>query len=345
MTDTPRTIDSKHRIRTFLGWCALVATILGTLVLWTGGDAWWPTFLLLYTPRWIWLGAIFVIAMGWRHRRRMLLQLVVAVPLVAFGLMGVNIGTFRGAPADAGAIRVLTLNAEGHTDAIQRTLDLARREDVSMVAIQECPPMTRTTVTAPEGWEFRQVSELCFYSRYPVSGDLEIADRDETEMGYKGTIARAHVAGPSGPLVVGLVHLRSVHGPLQEFIDFSEFFKQGPYVRREAAKREAGTATAVQWFSQPENEATLILGDFNLPPESGFFRRYWLGWQDAFAVVGWGTGYTWHSRWHGLRIDHILVKRPAKVWRADVAPNVGSDHRPLLAEVTLPSVQRTSTTR
>ena len=54
----------------------------------------------------------------------------------------------------------------------------------------------------------------------------------------------------------------------------------------------------------------------------------------GFEVAGWGYGYTRPSRaWIG--IDRILATAGSRFRWCEVGPRVGSDHRPMMAEVVL----------
>ena len=78
----------------------------------------------------------------------------------------------------------------------------------------------------------------------------------------------------------------------------------------------------------------LLVGDFNTPPASAIFRRVWGHCTDAFGTAGWGWGYTFVNHRTTVRIDHILA---GPGWRCDrcwVGPDVGSQHRPVLADLT-----------
>jgi endonuclease/exonuclease/phosphatase (EEP) superfamily protein YafD len=78
-----------------------------------------------------------------------------------------------------------------------------------------------------------------------------------------------------------------------------------------------------------------VAGDFNAPVESVIYQESWGDWTNAFSAAGWGFGRTRMSRWIRARIDHILSDDRWVVHRSWVGPDVGSDHRPLFAELRL----------
>ena len=79
----------------------------------------------------------------------------------------------------------------------------------------------------------------------------------------------------------------------------------------------------------------VVLGDFNTPVESAFFRESWGGLADAFSVAGTGFGMTKYNGWIRVRIDHVLVSDEWHVDRAQVGNETYSDHRPLIVDLTL----------
>jgi endonuclease/exonuclease/phosphatase (EEP) superfamily protein YafD len=77
----------------------------------------------------------------------------------------------------------------------------------------------------------------------------------------------------------------------------------------------------------------LLAGDFNLTVEHPLYRHEWSSYANAFSEAGLGLGQTKFTRLFGIRIDHILCGtgwRPVDCW---VGPDVGSDHRPVLADL------------
>jgi endonuclease/exonuclease/phosphatase (EEP) superfamily protein YafD len=90
---------------------------------------------------------------------------------------------------------------------------------------------------------------------------------------------------------------------------------------------------------------TIVAGDFNLPVESAIYRTHWGDLRNAFSRAGIGTGYTKHTRYWGVRIDHVLASGDIGTHRSFVGRDVGSDHLPLIADLVLPTTQRTNTAR
>jgi endonuclease/exonuclease/phosphatase (EEP) superfamily protein YafD len=80
---------------------------------------------------------------------------------------------------------------------------------------------------------------------------------------------------------------------------------------------------------------TIAAGDFNFTVYSPAYARMLResGLADAFAGRGWQP--TWMAGFWplALRIDHVLASRSLCVEHAEVGPDVGSDHRPLLVRL------------
>jgi endonuclease/exonuclease/phosphatase family metal-dependent hydrolase len=104
-----------------------------------------------------------------------------------------------------------------------------------------------------------------------------------------------------------------------------------------------------------ERRPTLLLGDFNLTPRTSEYRLFVAaGLVDAFAAGGSGSGWTlprrvgrherFNHRLHWLplrpvvRVDYIWCTRGFHVDEAWVGDDAGSDHLPVVAQITLPSV-------
>jgi endonuclease/exonuclease/phosphatase (EEP) superfamily protein YafD len=81
----------------------------------------------------------------------------------------------------------------------------------------------------------------------------------------------------------------------------------------------------------------VVAGDLNMPVSSTIYRQCFGNYRNAFTEAGWGLGHTVQILHGGFRftsrIDHILTTAD---WRASecwVGPDVGSDHRPVIARL------------
>ena len=72
-----------------------------------------------------------------------------------------------------------------------------------------------------------------------------------------------------------------------------------------------------------------------MPVESRIYRANWSSLRNAFSEAGQGWGTTKQTSWFGTRIDHILYSSAWRCRKAWVGPAMGSDHRPLIADLAL----------
>ena len=97
--------------------------------------------------------------------------------------------------------------------------------------------------------------------------------------------------------------------------------------------REVLTALADE--SSGKDVPLIMAGDFNSRPHSMLIRTLQKKLQDTFLVRGDGFGCTWNSDFAFMRIDYIFLSDQFNVFSHEVVEGKGSDHRPVLAKVTL----------
>lgn len=88
-----------------------------------------------------------------------------------------------------------------------------------------------------------------------------------------------------------------------------------------------------------EKRPAIVIGDCNFPVNSqqmDAFRE--IGFQPADDLTGLSLPRTWSPIPDGppiLRIDHAILSRHFSVQKNEVGPAIGSDHRPILVDVSL----------
>jgi endonuclease/exonuclease/phosphatase family metal-dependent hydrolase len=112
-----------------------------------------------------------------------------------------------------------------------------------------------------------------------------------------------------------------------------------PDSARARAASLAGLATLVRGLPHP----VVVVGDLNLTPHDGAFGRLLSAAGLANAAARSGLLTTWPAatgpvarRLPGLQIDHCLVSQGILTEALTVGPWVGSDHRPVLARLSVP---------
>ncbi len=322
-----------------LGWAAWgYAALVGLVcaVLWTLGDRWWPATVYLFGPRWVVLLPLaLLVPAAALLRPRLLAPLLAAAAVMLFPVMGLRTGwraRAGGEPA-AGTLRVVTLNAAGEPWAAERLIARVEEWRPQVVAVQECTDPVAEAFGRVGGWALRRDGQLCLLSRLPLRS-AEVMDRSRFDLvrdaGIGGTSAavRYTLDAPGGPVQLVNLHLETPRKGLEGVLRG----RGGDRVESNAISREIESRVTSRWASRGRLPL-LVAGDFNLPVESRIYRESWGGFGNAFSRAGRGFGFTRFNGWIRVRIDHVLAGPGWRVDRAFVGPDVGSDHRPVVADL------------
>lgn len=233
--------------------------------------------------------------------------------------------TDRG-PSSGVRLTVMTLNVYiGRADpaAIVR---LVRDNDVSVLALQEFTPAQRrglTTAGLDGLLPYHSLAAVAgttgsgLYARFPVGSPGSVAGRGQNLQAY------ATVQPPGArPLAVESAH------PL------------APYAISALADWRADLAG--EPAPDPDGDPGILIGDFNSTLDHGpvrsLIRR---GYRDAADAVGKGLVPTWgpfgDKSLPPVTLDHVLVDRRIGVRDVAVHGVPGSDHRAVIAELTVPA--------
>jgi Endonuclease/Exonuclease/phosphatase family len=158
---------------------------------------------------------------------------------------------------------------------------------------------------------------------------LEGVKESEAGIGGSGDVARYFVQTPSGPVNITNLHLETPRKGLEGLLDGG--------LERLAGNTELRTIEsrlARRWVDAG-TLPTLVMGDFNTPVESRIFQDSWGDFTDAFSQVGFGFGMTKNNGRIRVRIDHVLTGEGWYVDHATVGRDLGSDHLPLIVDLTL----------
>ena len=228
-------------------------------------------------------------------------------------------------PVDGTALHVLTTNMLAGRADPATIVGLVRDHDVAVLALQEFTPKAQAALAAAGLDALLPHSQLraepgttgsAVYSRYPITGG-GIRRQGGGFLQAYGTIQP-----PGGPAVL----VESAH-PLAPF----------------------SLAALDDWRGdlQAEPRATadgpprILLGDFNATLDHRLLRQLIAsGYRDAADAVGAGLIGTWGpydgSPIPPVTIDHVLVDRRIGVREVSVHDMPRSDHRSVLAALTLP---------
>jgi len=223
---------------------------------------------------------------------------------------------------------VLTCNIGGGKAVGLSALIASSAPDV--IVIEEMPEGGWPSNLFPEpGWHLRAVrGGIGLASRFPIN-EAEAHPLAEPDWAG-GTIGRFELSTSVGRLEVFGVHLET---PREGFEAVMHAPRAGiPQLRANLVQRLQESRDASRWVAK-SSAPFLIAGDFNMPADSTIYRECWSSYTNVFSGAGFGFGHTKFTRWFGIRIDHILTGPGWKARYSRVGPDVGSDHRPVIADV------------
>ena len=325
----PTTLRTPATRRLSARICTLTALALGIIlaVLYYGGDeAALPT-LYLFGPRWlaalplIVLAPVAVYSRSWLGMARRDYWAAVGWPIPGGQL---NIGRMFASDRPAlQKFRVVTWNSGGS----RLGPDFHQFMDDVDPTILVCQEANLSEADLPTGWKVVGRGGNRVASRLPIrpDGSLSLAP-----IGAPGGLDRYSLNTPDGELLLVNLHLPTPRPGIEAAIasrgrDLTE-------LRRIIEIRGEASRVARRWLSE-RSENMILAGDFNMPVESRIYRRSWSDFGNAFNDAGTGWGTTKQTRWFGTRIDHILYSAPWRCRKAWIGPAMGSDHRPLIADL------------
>jgi endonuclease/exonuclease/phosphatase (EEP) superfamily protein YafD len=309
-----------------LAWAYLGTIVAVWLFLRLEGDRWWVGMVAIFAPRWIAaVPLMLLIPLASAFCRRSLWVLAVGTILAIFPVMGFCLPLRRLIQGDkpAPSIRVLTCNVHGGELDPSRLTDLILSVHPDIIFLQEWFPRDQLPLLGIRGWNSIVSGELCAATRFPIHRD-----------GNFPSYFAAHYAieTSAGTIDAFNVHLSSPHYALRN-VALGLPRGEGD-IQRNSRDRE-NEARQLNGIIHSIQGPLLIAGDFNLPPDSAIFRDNFSTLTDSFAAAGFGFGWTYHSHWTATRIDHILSNSQWVCRRCWVGPDVGSLHRPLIADLTI----------
>ena len=132
-------------------------------------------------------------------------------------------------------------------------------------------------------------------------------------------------------------YLRATGGALGER-SFFAVHPEAPMGPTRTAWWESDLAHIARWCA--ESPGPIVAGDFNATADNTAFRAVLRHGRSAADGTGQGLVGTFPAgvpSWCGIQIDHVLVPARARTTRFAVLPIAGSDHRAVLAGISLPT--------
>lgn len=319
---------------------------LGALAYWAfmryGGDRWWPATVLLYFPRWPWLlPAIVVVPLVvWRRRRLAWLPLLTCL-FVAGPMMGLCVpwrAALAGNPKGQ-YLRLLSCNVHRSSLHVRAFDQLLVETDPDVVLLQDYSGWDASVILSHPRWHTRRDVELFIASKFPIRkvenlrlSDIPGEDIDEHSR-RTGSAVCYELQLPNGTVRLVNVHLMSPHRPLDMLRDGDT--DEAARVLQAGSDRRRNESQLIANRVAPMSRPILLAGDFNMPSDSPIWRQCWSQFTDAFEAAGWGYGLSYASRRAAFRIDHVLASPDVVCEECWLGPNLGSPHRPLVADVVI----------
>ncbi|MDH3457391.1 MAG: endonuclease/exonuclease/phosphatase family protein [Gemmatimonadota bacterium] len=330
----PATLSRAHRLVFWGAVAYLSLALVSAAALWWLGDRWWLATVLLFGPRWVLLLPLVVLVpAAILHDRPLLVPILVAGAVVLGPVMGFQTGWTRFFvwPDSDRDIRVATFNAKGGGTITSSLTDLMLEWDADMAAFQECSGLLRDAIDRLLDWHTHSSEGLCVVSRFPIV-EVRTMDREALEFaGGAGLVMTYLLEVEEGLVFLTNVHLETPRAGLER-IRAGNLDEGIPVLATKSQLREIELRRARRWADRfPARQ--IVAGDFNTPPESRLYRAAWSDWQNAFSIMGRGFGATRMNGWIRARIDHVLADSTWKIVRSWVADDVGSDHRPVVAQL------------
>lgn len=325
---------ARFSVSIFVDWfCRLyaAAVVAATLLLWLTGDEWWLGTVLCFGPRWVLLAPLLVVLLSlfWNWRRR-LPPLIVAVVAFPFWL-GFEYPWGATDPQTAVPFRVITFNTGGAKEPSREFMDWAIEQKPDVIIFEETDGDLMKVGFDPEWHWSISNGGVVLASRHKIAS---VATLPPERQKHRGGCLCIDLEVEGRLVRVGCLHLPTPRDGMESLVHHDRRFVEAFAEEREhrlAASRQ------ISDFLIRENGVDVVAGDFNLPVESRIYRESWGSMTNAFSTAGFGLGHTKCTRWHGVRIDHVLVRDGGiRVTRASVGPECGSDHHPVVAELALP---------
>ncbi len=330
-----------RRVLGVAAWCYLLMLLGAWALLYFGGDRWWFATVMLFAPRWIYGVPLPVMLPLMPLAGPRGIAVLLASGAVLLGpIMGLCLPwQAAGAAGDGRALRVLTANVHGTAFYPTALRLLMEQASPDVVAFQEFPGDEHKLLdkVLPTGWHVHRTGQLVVASRWPISR-VEPHLRQPSGRWPSPNALYCVVESPFGPVGVCCVHLHSPQSGLAHVLDRTTLVRpgrSGPLV--ELIERRRQEADDVAGWLARFDAPCIVAGDLNMPVDSVIYRTAWGAYRNAFCQAGLGFGATKRTPvlgWeYGLRIDHVLLGGHWRAHHAWVAPSIGSDHLPLVAEV------------
>ena len=212
-------------------------------------------------------------------------------------------------------------------------IELIRREGIEVLMLQECRGSEMEPILTSLGWSYRQSGGIVIGTSMELSESSILSRSKSMTRGSICAVACDIRLNPDEQVRVVAVHLPTFRPSLSMMQAFQ--FKAGAKAMKDQGAVYHQINHRIQTGLDASKSPTIVAGDFNVPIESRYYRDHWKSMSNAFSLTGFGFGHTKFTRWHGIRIDHVLADDHWRIVHCRVGPDLGSDHRPVITELSL----------
>lgn len=306
---------SKRFLAALLSAAALLSIAL-TLVGFAAGRTWPAELTTHFRVQYLGGQLVIGVALAALGYRRWLAALLPAALLNALLIGPYLLPQPQALGAAGSTLRLMTVNLAARNHTFDGLLNMVARENPDVILLLEYTPWAQAAL-APLHATYRHSTEsvqadpfgIALFSRKPLA-DLRTFALGET------LAVDARFDGPGGP-----VRLLGVH--LLPPTTAAWFHLRNAQLDQLAA------------MARGRQEPIVVLGDFNLSPYSPFFRGLLEAAHLEDTLAGRGLDFSWPSFFPplGVPIDHCIVSPEFAVLARRRLENFGSDHLPLLIEL------------
>jgi endonuclease/exonuclease/phosphatase (EEP) superfamily protein YafD len=312
------------------------------------GERWWVTTIALYLPR-----AGFALplpfltaAVLWAGPRRWLASQALALVLVLFPLMGLTFSFPRTASQDRPHLRLLSFNINAGFAGVDAIASVITRANADVILLQENWHGEGEALRSRfPGYHLNVSGQFVIISRFPI---LETHEPPHIPLGGQQRsprFVRYRLALPGGTII----QLYNLHplSPREAFEDLrgdgigtqlrsGRFFLSATgraSLAANAALRSAQVEAAAE-DARRSPDPVVLAGDTNLPELSWARARSFGAFQDGFARVGNGFGYTFpRPRGPWMRIDRVMADDRLRFLTFSIVKDSASDHLAVVADL------------
>jgi endonuclease/exonuclease/phosphatase (EEP) superfamily protein YafD len=327
----------------------LALIVIATVLLWAVSERTWWGSIFTFLPRHPFLvaPAALLIASIVVDRWSILVNFA-GIAVVVGPLMGghFSIASFMAEKRPENALRLISCNMEYFQPGVEDVFREIAGYKPDVVAFQEAMGGWEFFPRYFPGWQIVHEDEYWIGSRFPVHR-IDICNTGDFP---HATGVSVRIDAPDGPFILHDVHLTTPRYGFVQVNWHSVLDGSGPRNLEAYNARRSSEARKVRAYVDRVDASiekgqlpVVVVGDFNTPSVSNFYREAWPGFLNAFETAGLGFDYTapctHHRYWFNdvpwVRIDHILTDEHWAVSAFDVGHSPGSDHHLVSARISL----------